>query len=119
MQKSTYQQHWWNSAKLRNHNIYLIAKYTGLPKDPRQTSKPGYMKDPENVIYDEQLYLTRGLRDQDLKNHVILNLTEQKIVKNSWKTGATFEEAFAHYYEGYADYIDDCVNQLNETIQSK
>lgn len=95
-------------------NIYLIAKYTGMPKDPKQTHKPGYMKDPENIHYEEQVYLTRGLRDQDVKNQVILNLTEEKIVKNTFKAGATFEEAFTHYYEGYAEYIDDCVNQLNE-----
>lgn len=98
---------------MADKNIYLIAKYTGQPKDPKQTHKAGYMKNPENIHYEEQVYLTRGVRDQDVRNQVILNLTEQKIVKNTFKTGATFEEAFTHYYEGYAEYIDDCVNQLN------
>lgn len=98
---------------MANNNIYLIAKYTGVPKDPKQTSKAGYIKDPNNITYDEQVYITRGLRDKDLKNQVILNLTEEKIVKNIFKTGANFEEAFTHFYEGYADYIDDCVNALN------
>lgn len=100
-------------------NIYLIAKYTGMPKDPRQTSKPGYMLNPENIHYDEQVYLTRGLRQKDLQKQVILNLSEQKIVKNTFNPGKTFEEIFTHFYEGYAEYIDDCVNQLNEAFKSK
>ena len=67
---------------MADHNIYLIAKYTGVPKDPKRTAQPGYMKDPENIHYDEQVYISRGLRSKDLQNQVVLNLTEQKIVKN-------------------------------------
>ena len=100
-------------------NIYLLAKYTGQPKDPRQTAKPGYMKNPENVHYEEQVYLARGLRQKDLQNQVVLNLTEQKIVKNNFNPGKTFEEIFSHYYESYPDYIDDSVNQLNEAFEAK
>ena len=95
-------------------NIYLIAKYTGVPKDPKQTSKPGYMLNPENVHYEEQVYLSRGMKQKYLQHQVILNLTEEKVVKNNFNPGKTFEEIFTHFYEGYAEYIDDCVNQLNE-----
>lgn len=102
-----------------NKSIYLIAKYTGRPKDPSQTAKAGYINNPENVEYEEQVYVTRGLRDKDLQNQVVLNLTEEKIVKNTFKSGATFEQAFTHFYEGYSEYINDCVNQLNETVQVK
>jgi hypothetical protein len=104
---------------MANNNIYLIVKYTGMPKDPRQTAKPGYMKDPNNIHYEEQVYIARGLKDKDLQNQVVLDLTEEKIVKNTFKSGATFEEAFTHYYEGYAEYIDECVNTLNEALQTK
>ena len=94
-------------------SIYLIAKYTGMPKDPKRTATPGYMKDPNNVEYDEQVYISRGLRDKDLKNQVVLNLTEEKIVKNNFNPGKNFEEIFTHYYDSYAEYIDDCINQIN------
>lgn len=103
---------------MRN-SIYLIAKYTGVPKDPKRTSEPGYMKDPENVHYDEQVYISRGLRDKDLKNQVVLNLTKEKVVKNNFNPGKTFEEIFTHYYNSYSDYISDCVDQINETLQIK
>jgi len=103
---------------MANNSIYLIAKYTGMPKDPRQTAKPGYMTNPENIHYDEQVYISRGLRDKDLKNQVVLNLTEEKIVKNNFNSGKTFEEVFTHFYEGYAEYINDCINQINGVASS-
>lgn len=101
---------------MKDKSIYLIAKYSGRPKDPRQTSRPGYITNPDNIIYDEQLYLSRGLRDRDMQHQIVLNLTEQTVVKNSFRTNATFEEIFTHFYEGYAEYIDECVNKLNENI---
>ena len=100
-------------------SIYLIAKYTGIPKDPRQTAKPGYMTNPENIQYDEQVYISRGLRDKDLKNQVVLNLTEEKIVKNNFNPNSNFEELLVHFVDGYGDYINDCVNKLNEALQIK
>ena len=101
---------------MKDKSIYLIAKYTGQPKDPKQTSKPGYMKDPANIHYDEQVYITRGLRSQDQQHHVILNLTEEKVEKDTFRSGQTFEVMFKHFYDGYAEYIDQCVNKLNERI---
>jgi len=100
-------------------NIYLLAKYSGQPKDPKRTAQPGYMSNPDNIHYEEQVYLARGLKQKDLQNQVVLNLTEQKIVKNNFNPGKNFEEIFTHYYEAYPTYIDDCVNQLNEAYQIK
>lgn len=101
---------------MADRNIYLIAKYVGQPKDPHQTVTKGYMTNPENIQYDEQVYIARGLRNRDLQNQVILNLTEEKIVKNTFKSGNTFHELFQQFYEGYAEYIDQSVNTLNEHI---
>lgn len=94
-------------------SIYLIAKYSSSPKDPKMTFQAGYVNNPDNMHVDEQVYLTRGLRDKDLQNTVVLNLTEEKIVKNGFKSGANFEELFKHFYDSYADYIDSAVNTLN------
>jgi hypothetical protein len=104
---------------LANLNIYLVAQYVASPKDPTQTAQSGYITNPDNIEWDERIYITRGLRDKDAKMNVILNLTEQKIVKNSFNTDKTFEEVFTHFYEGYAEYIDDSVNKLNEALQPK
>ena len=99
---------------MRNRSIYLVAKYTGLPKDPKRTHEKGYITNPDNVTYDEQVYITRGLRDQDVKNQVVLNLTEEKIVKNIFRNGEDFNQILEHFVDGYGDYINDCVNKLNE-----
>ena len=77
---------------MKDKSIYLIAKYTARPRDPKQTSRSGYMKNPENIIHDEQVYISRGLRTKDLQNNVILNLTEEKIIKNTFRSGVSFNE---------------------------
>ena len=104
---------------MANLNIYLVAQYVAKPKDPRQTAQPGYMTNPDNIEWDERVYITRGLRDKDTEMNVVLNLTEQKIVKNSFNTNKTFEEIFAHFYDSYPEYINDSVNALNEALQPK
>lgn len=114
MQRSIFQQPLRSSVKLANKSIYLIAKYTAQPKDPSQTSRAGYMKNPDNIRYDEQVYVTRGLKARDQQHHVILNLTEEKVEKDTFKSGQSFETMFKHFYDGYAEYIDQSVNLLNE-----
>ena len=104
---------------MRNQNIYLIARYVALPKDPKQTSKAGYMTNPDNIRYDEQLTIARGMKDKYLKNQVVLDLTEEKIVKNSFKSGSSFEELFGHYLDAYNSYITESIDKLNGTTPVK
>ena len=94
----------------------MVAQYVAQPKNPRQTSQAGYMANPDNIRYDERVFVARGYRDRYLQNDVILDLTEEKILKNSFRTEKDFEEIFKHFYEGFGDYIDDCVKKLNENI---
>lgn len=103
----------------KKNNIYLIAQYVVLPKNPKQTAQSGYMSDPNNLRYDERVFVARGYRDRYLQNDVVLDLTEEKIIKNSFRTEKNFEDIFAHFYEGFGNYIDDCVKKLNENIQIK
>ena len=97
----------------------MIAQYVVLPKNPHQTAQSGYMSDPVNLRYDERVFVARGYRDRYLQNDVVLDLTEEKILKNSFRSEKNFEEIFKHFYEGFGDYIDDCVKKLNENIQAK
>jgi hypothetical protein len=97
-------------------NIYLIANYMSRPKNPRLTSQPGYMSDPDNITWDEQVFITRGFRDRYMQNTVVMDLTEERVLKNSFTPGKTFDELFAHYHEGFGEYIEQSVNELNETL---
>jgi len=96
-----------------------VAQYVAKPKNPRQSSQPGYMSNPDNIQWDERMYISQGLRKKDHQMNVILDLTEEKIIKNSFNSGKSFEEVFKYFYEAYGDYIDDSVNKINEAIQSK
>lgn len=104
---------------MANLDIYLLATYVARPKNPRQTSRAGYITDPTNIQYDENLEIVRGWRDRYLKYTVVLDLTNERVVKNSFQTGKTFDELFAHYYEGFGEYIEQTVNDLNASLQLK
>jgi len=104
---------------LANLNIYLVATYVARPKNPRLTAQSGYMTNPDNIQYDENLAIVRGFRDRYLKSHVVLDLTEERVIKNSFTAGKTFEELFVHYHEGFGEYIEQTVNKLNATLQIK
>lgn len=100
-------------------NIYLLATYVARPKNPRQTSRAGYITNLDNIQYDENLEIVRGWRDRYLKYSVVLDLTEERVVKNSMTPGKTFEELFTHYHEGFGEYIEQTVNDLNAALQIK
>lgn len=100
-------------------DIYLLATYVARPKNPRQTSRAGYITNPDNIQYDENLEIVRGWRDRYMKYSVVLDLTNEKVVKNSFHNGKTFEELFTHYHEGFGEYIEQTVNDLNASLQLK
>jgi len=101
-------------------SIYLIIQYVGKPKDPNRTKEPGYSSDPNNIMYEEVIMISRGLKPKDRNNgHVVLNLTEESVVKNTFSTEYDFETLFAHYCEGFGDQINATVNALNENYLNK
>ena len=104
---------------MSNLNIYLIANYVARPKNPRQTSQPGYMKDPNNIQYDEQVFIARGFRDRYLQNSIVLDLSEERVIKNSFTPGKSFNELSSHFHEGFGEYIEQTVNDLNASLQLK
>ena len=94
-------------------DIYLLATYVARPKNPRQTSLAGYITDPDNIQYDENLEIVRGWRDRYIKYSVVLDLTNERVIKNSFLKEKTFEELFKHYHEGFSEYIKQTVDELN------
>jgi hypothetical protein len=81
-------------------NIYLIAKYYARPRKPNATIYPGYMKDQANISWDEQITITRGLKNKDLlESKVTLNITTQEVERNSFQNGKPFYELFEYFYK--------------------
>lgn len=98
---------------MKTKSIYLVAYYHIKPKDPKRTKEPGYMTSPVNYDYDESINITRGLKTRDeLNAKVILDLTNQKVHKNSFNDNKDFPSLLAHYQEGYPKYINPLLAQL-------
>jgi len=98
---------------LKPKHIYLVAYYSAKPKDPKRTKERGYMTDPANFDYDESINITRGLKNRDnVSAQVILNLNEQRVVKNTFNENRDFPVLLAHYQEGYPKYVNPLIAQL-------
>jgi hypothetical protein len=99
---------------MADRNIYLVARYIQKPKNPKLTAQPGYMSNPDNIDYEEEMFVAQGFKNRYLNHHVILNLTEQKVIKNTFNSGKTFEEIFNYFYNTYSDYLNDNLVKSNE-----
>jgi fructose-specific phosphotransferase system component IIB len=99
---------------MKKQNIYLVAHYLAKPRDPRKTHVPGYMKDPANIRYDEQVQVSTRLRQQDLMTaKVIMNLTDKKVEQNSFNHNRDFDELFKYFFKGYHKYITEVMAKLD------
>lgn len=99
---------------MKKRSIYLVAHYSVKPKDPRKTHIPGYMKDPANHRYDEQVQVSTRLRDKDITDaKIIMNLSDKAVDKNSFNGNKDFNELFKYFFKGYHKYITDVMVQLD------
>ena len=99
---------------MKKLSIYLVAHYTIKPKDPRKTHIAGYMTDPANHQYDEQVQVSTRLRPKDINMaKVIMNLSNKTVDKNSFNGKKDFNELFKYFFKGYHKYITDVMVQLD------
>lgn len=71
------------------------------------------MVDPNNFDYDESINITKGLKLRDQLNaKVILDLTDQKVIKNGFNSSKDFPSLLSHYQEGYPKYLNPLIAQL-------
>lgn len=94
-------------------DIYLVAKYMTKPKDHVNTSKAGWMKDPNNIRYDESMEICRGLRPRDVDAQVVLNLSKKAVERNRFNTEKTFDEIFMYFFTNYNKYLLPVMGELD------
>lgn len=106
---------------MTNKNVYLVAFYSCKPKNKSvKTTVKGWMDNPDNVAWDEQINITVNLKKKDLaESKVILNLKDRSVYRNSWKSDKGFEELFQHYYNGYQKYLDTVIQELGYEMVSE
>ena len=105
---------------MKKRSIYLVAHYVTRPRDPRKTHIPGYMSNPANHQYDEQVQVSTRLRPKDINMaKVIINLSNKTVDKNSFNSNKDFNELFKYFFKGYHKYITDVMVQLDAEYFNK
>lgn len=97
----------------KEKGIYLVARYYKKPQAHVNTSKKGWMDDPANIRWDEQMTVTRGLRSKDRDAQVVLCLSDKTVTRNTFQTGKTFDEIFIYFLNGYSQYLVPVMGQLD------
>jgi fructose-specific phosphotransferase system component IIB len=99
---------------MKKQSIYLIANYVTKPRDPRRTHIPGYMKDPANVQYEEQVQISTKLRNKDIQTaKIIVDLTNKQVQQNSFNNNKDFKELFKYFFKGYHKYITEVMAKID------
>ena len=99
---------------MKKQSIYLIANYIIKPRDPRRTHISGYMKDPANVQYDEQVQISTRLRNKDIQTaKIIVDLKNKQVQQNSFNNNKDFKELFKYFFKGYHKYITEVMVKLD------
>jgi len=98
---------------MKKQNIYLVAHYVTKPKDPKKTHIPGYMKDPANHQYDEQVAIQTKLKSNDVNAKIVMNLSMKTVDTNRFNSNKDFDELFKYFFKGYHKYITQIMTQLD------
>ena len=94
-------------------SIYLVAHYVTKPKNPKMTHIPGYMKDPANHQYDEQVAIQSRLKPNDVNAKIVMNLVTKKVETNRFNNNKDFNELFKYFFKGYHKYVTEIVSKLD------
>jgi hypothetical protein len=98
---------------MKKQNIYLVAHYVTKPRDPKKTHIPGYMKDPANHQYDEQVAIQTKLKSNDVNAKIVMNLSAKTVDTNRFNSNKDFDELFKYFFKGYHKYITQIMTQLD------
>ena len=99
---------------MKKQSIYLIANYVARPRNPRKTHVAGYMKNPDNVQFDEQVQISTRLRSKDITTaKIIMNLSDKVVQQNNFNGNRDFKELFKYFFKGYNKYITEVTVKLD------
>lgn len=105
---------------MKTKHIYLTAYYLQRPKDPKKTHIKGYVTNPENMVWDENVEINNGLSSKDREYaHVVLDFTDKKVITNKFNEERDFDKLFKYYFEGYHKYITQVMTQLDPEYLTK
>lgn len=104
---------------MANKDLNLVAFYYTKPRPGVNTTVKGWMNDPNNLVYDERVEITRGLKKDSAHSKIILNLSTKTVAKNSWNEKRDFDALFKHFFKGYHQYITAVMTKLDTEYFNK
>ena len=95
--------------------MYLVAYYFQKPSNNRvKTQLAGWMKNNNNVSWDEQVAITKNLRNRDISTaKIILDMRNLRVVKNGWGTSQSFDDFYDYFNKSYPQYTKEVMEQVN------
>jgi hypothetical protein len=100
---------------MKTKSLHLLAFYTMRPRDPSKTHIKGYLKDPDNIQYDERIEFTKGLKDKSrMAASIVLDLSKKTVISNKFSNdGRDFDTLFKYFLEAYPQYVIQVMAQLD------
>jgi hypothetical protein len=100
---------------MSSKSIFLIAHYYIRPRSARtQTQVKGWMKNSDNLSYDEQVAIATRLKNSDHTTaKVILDLSNKKIVRNGFQSETTFDQLFGYFLKNYPQHVAVPMSRLD------
>jgi hypothetical protein len=98
---------------LSNKNIYLVAYYAMKPRAGVNTCKAGWMKDHNNLQYDEKVEIVRGLKSNTNTAKIVLDFSTKTVTRNGFNGDLDFKKLFKYFFGGYHQYMTTVMRQLD------
>ena len=102
----------------KQKDIFIIAQYYAKPRNPKLTYQKGYMDNEANIVWDERIDVTHGLKQKDLlAAKVIINISAQRVEKDGFKSGKSFDELFEYFYTSNPKQISQAIKRFGLTVR--
>ena len=89
------------------NRMFIVAKYVQTLRDPRSSHVKHIGKVPTAWQNNEEVRCVRNLKTRDLTEaSVILDVANEKVVKNRFNDNNDFKELYNYYLTHYSDYIN-------------
>lgn len=91
--------------------MYIVARYPQTIRNPKDSSKHNIGKNHAAWQNNEEVFCRKNLRTKDhTEASVILDVANEKVLKNRFNENMNFAELYAYYLSNYSNYINEWVN---------
>ena len=94
-------------------DLFLVAFHPLRAKAGVKTSVKGWMNNPDNLQYTEQVEITRGKKNNIGTASIVLNLSTKQVDRNTLNDDRDFKSMFKYFFSGYHKYITAVMTQLD------